>query len=70
MYQSALNDGLWAGRYASTNAVEYWAETVLYWLWSYVPYTGYATLADYDPEIAKLIEEELGGATVPAACKP
>jgi len=70
LYQSALNNGRWAGRYASTNAVEYWAETVKYWLWGYSPYTGYATLADYDPEIARLIEEELGGATVPAACKP
>ncbi|MDE0463223.1 MAG: leucine-rich repeat domain-containing protein [Caldilineaceae bacterium] len=70
LYQSALNAGRWAGRYASTNAVEYWAETVKYWLWGYSPYTGYATLADYDPEIARLIEEELGGATVPAACKP
>ena len=70
LYQSALNNGRWAGRYASTNAVEYWAETVKYWFWGYSPYTGYATLADYDPAIAKLIEKELGGATVPAACKP
>ena len=70
LYQSALNAGLWEGRYASRNAYEYWAETVKYWLWGDVPYSGYATLAEYDPEIAKLIEEELGGATVPAACKP
>ena len=70
LYQSALNAGLWEGRYASTDAVEYWAETVKYWLWGYSPYTGYATLADYDPAIAGLIEKELGGATVPVACKP
>ena len=70
LYQSALNAGLWEGRYASVDAVEYLAETVKYWLWGYSPFTGYATLADYDPEIVKLIEEELDGATVPAACKP
>lgn len=70
LYQSALNAGLWEGRYASVNAVEYLAETVKYWLWGYSPFTGYATLADYDPEIVKLIEEELAGAAVPAACKP
>ena len=70
LYQSALNAGLWKGMYASSNALEYWAETVKYWLWGYSPYTGYATLADYDPEIVELIEEELGGASVPAACKP
>ncbi|MYC20918.1 MAG: hypothetical protein F4X62_05470 [Caldilineaceae bacterium SB0662_bin_25] len=70
LYQSALNAGLWEGMYASTEAIEYWAETVKYWLWGSSPYTGYATLADYDPEIAKLIEEELSGATVPATCRP
>ena len=70
LYQTALNAGLWEGMYASTEAVEYWAEAVKYWLWGSSPYTGYATLADYDPEITKLIEEELGAdARVPADCK-
>ncbi len=70
LYQSALNAGLWKDWYASYDALEYWAESVKYWLWGYSPFTGYATLADYDPEIVELIEEELGGASVPAACKP
>ena len=70
LYQSALNAGLWAGRYASTDAVEYWAEAVVYWLWGTSPRGYDVPLAGYDPEIVKLIEEELAGATVPAACKP
>jgi len=71
LYQAALNAGLWKDRYASTNAYEYWAETARYWLWGASPETGYPTLADYDPEVAKLIEEILSkDAAAPAACKP
>ena len=74
LYQAALNAGLWRGFYASTNAAEYWAETVKFWLWESMPLSlvaNYPTLADYDPEAAKLIEEVFGdAATVPASCKP
>ena len=63
VYQAAINAGLWSSYYASTNAEEYWAETVKYWLWE-------STLLDRDPEIVKLIEDTLGEVTIPAACKP
>ncbi len=63
LYQAAINAGLWSSYYAATNAEEYWAETVKYWLWE-------STLLDRDPEIVKLIEETLGEVTIPAACKP
>ena len=73
VYQSALNTGLWKGRYASTSAEVYWAETVKYWFWESLPPSlaaNYPKLADYDPEAALLIEEVLGDATVPPYCKP
>ena len=63
LYLAAVNAGLWRGYYANTNAEEYWAETVKYWLWE-------SHLIDRDPEIVKLIEETLGEVTIPAACKP
>ena len=73
LYQAARTAGLWRGHYAETDSVEYWAEVVRVWLQesmppSLAPY--YPTLADYDPEAAKLVEEVLDGATIPAACKP
>ena len=73
LYQAARTAGRWRGLYASTNYVEYWAEAVRIWLHesmpsSLAPY--HPTLADYDPEVAKLVEEVFGEATVPAACKP
>ena len=73
-YQSALNAGLWEGHYASSDSSEYWAEMVQFWFQKSLPppLTGnYPTLADYDAEAAKLVEEVFGdSATVPAACKP
>ena len=73
LYQAARTAGRWRGLYASTNYKEYWAEAVRIWLHesmppSLAPY--HPTLADYDPEAAKLVEEVFGDATVPAACKP
>ena len=70
LYQAALNAGLWEDRYASSDAVEFWAETVKNWLLGKSPDNGYATLPDYDAEVAELIEEEFGVATVPSDCKP
>ena len=73
-YQAALNAGLYQGWYASTNTVEYWAETARFWFQGTLPRLrdgSLSTLADYDPEAAKLIEEVFGdAATVPASCKP
>ena len=73
-YQAALNAGRWQGLYASTYSHEYWAEAVLFWFWKSLPNqlkATYSNLADYDPEIATLVEEVFGdSATVPADCKP
>ena len=75
-YQAIINAGKWLPSdvsYARTNFREYWAETVKYWLWETLPSSlasNYAELADYDPEIANLIEETFGDVTIPAACKP
>ena len=30
----------------------------------------YPTLSDYDPDVAELVEEVFGAATVPEDCKP
>ena len=73
LYQAAMTAGRWRDLYASTNYKEYWAESVRIWLHesmpsSLAPY--HPTLADYDPEAAKLVEEVFGEATVPTACKP
>ncbi len=63
-YQAAMLRGLWQDRYASTNALEYWAELVRTWL---TPSQfdgwigpGYHKLADYDPVGAALVKEILG----------
>ena len=73
-FQAALKSGLWQGLYAATNDVEYWAETVMFWFQESMPPSlaaSYPTLADYDPEAAKLVEEVFGStASVPASCKP
>ncbi|MCY3898362.1 MAG: hypothetical protein OXF86_07310 [Caldilineaceae bacterium] len=74
LYQSAVNRGRWTGLYASTNASEFWAELVKFWLWESLPPSLSATypkLEDYDPDVAALIEEELGEtASIPSSCKP
>ena len=55
--------GLWQDRYASTNALEYWAELVRTWLTpsQFAGWLGpgYQKLADYDPVGAALVEEIL-----------
>ena len=52
-YQAAMLRGLWQDRYASTNALEYWAELVRTWLTpsQFAGWLGpgYQTLEDYDP---------------------
>ena len=72
-YQAAMLRGLWQDRYASTNALEYWAELVLAWL---TPSQfdgwlgpGYHKLADYDPVGADLVAEVLGNPTPLTFCE-
>ena len=79
VYQAAVDAGLWKGFYAATNAWEYFGDTARIWFtgrnW---PSQGLpaplrvsgAVLADYDPEVAAIIEEVFGDATVPDSCIP
>ena len=52
-FQAAMLRGLWQDRYASTNALEYWAEIVRSWLTpsQFAGWLGpgYQKLEDYDP---------------------
>ncbi|MBI1367934.1 MAG: hypothetical protein GC162_04695 [Planctomycetes bacterium] len=66
-YEHAMKTGLWAGKYASTNRQEYWAEGVQSWFdtnrvndhdHNYVHLRD--QLKEYDPQLAALIEKELG----------
>ncbi len=73
LYQAALTAGLWPDMLATADVGHYWTETVRYWLWERMPYSLTsiaATVADYDPEVAELIEEVFGEATLPAYCMP
>ena len=71
LYNAALAAGLYVDAYAATNYREYWAEAVTF---SFLPDAltfGVRTpatvskLADYDPAIARLVEEVFGSATIP-----
>lgn len=73
VYMAAMEDGLWRGGPASVGVEGYWAETVKYWLWGVLPDSVAADgsgLAEYDAEVASLIGEVLGEASVPSYCKP
>ena len=63
-YQAAMLRGLWQDRYASTNALEYWAELVRTWLTpsQFAGWLGpgYHKLEDYDPVGATLVKEVFG----------
>ena len=68
-----MGAGLWQGLDASASVRDYWAEVVTFWFQETLPDSLAANdskLKDYDPEIAKLIEETFGEASVPADCKP
>ncbi len=72
-YQAAMLSGLWQDRYASTNALEYWAELVRNWL---APSQfagwlgpGYHKLEDYDPVGAALVADVLGSPTPLTFCE-
>ena len=72
-YQAAMLSGLWQDRYASTSAIEYWAEIVRAWLtpsqfagWLG---SGYHKLEDYDPVGAALVADVLGTPTPLTFCE-
>ncbi len=70
LYQNALDAGLWTGTYASTNHWEYWGQAVSFQLTdSYkTRYHSSTALADYDPDVAALVDEIFGETTMPASC--
>lgn len=70
-YLSAMEAGLWAGRYESTVSHEYWAEMVVHWLRPDVFRTqfGLSDLSELDSKAARLLEQYLGKPTLPDFCK-
>ncbi|WP_206028745.1 FAD-dependent oxidoreductase [Thalassoroseus pseudoceratinae] len=66
-YDAAMKEGLWAGKYASTNHHEYFAEGVQSWFDNNRPpdhdhnhVDTRKELREYDPRLAKLCEEVFG----------
>ena len=73
LYDAAMGAGLWQGLDVSGSVRDYWAEAVRFWIQETLPDSLDANgskLEDYDPEVAKLVEETFGEATVPSDCKP
>ncbi|MCY3707991.1 MAG: SH3 domain-containing protein [Caldilineaceae bacterium] len=70
-YLSAMEAGLWAGRYESTVSHEYWAEMVVHWLRPDLFRTqfGLSDLSEYDSKAVRLLEHYLGNPTLPDFCK-
>jgi len=70
-YLSAMEAGLWAGRYESTVSQEYWAEMVVHWLRPDLFRTqfGLSDLSEYDSKAARLLEQYLGNPILPDFCK-
>ena len=67
IFAKAIKKGLWKGTYAATNEMEYWAEGVQSWYGSnrqndfeHNHVNTRKELQDYDPALAKLIEEVFG----------
>ena len=71
-YLSAMEAGLWAGRYESTVSHEYWAEMVVHWLRPDLFRTqfGLSDLSEYDSKAARLVEQYLGNPTLPDFVRP
>jgi hypothetical protein len=66
-YRTAMDQGLWKGTYAATNPGEYWAEGVQSWFdtnrendAAHNHVNTRAELKEYDPALARLLEEVLG----------
>ena len=73
LFEAAMSAGLWQGLDVSGSVSDYWAEAVRFWIQETLPDSLDANgskLEDYDPEVAKLVEETFGEATVPSDCKP
>lgn len=74
IFGQAVQEDLWAGAYARTNADEYWAEGVSAYFGAYVdPYgTRYVrdreSLAEYDPRLFEFIETIWKGFAWTATC--
>ena len=72
-YRTAILRGRWQDRYASTNALEYWAEAVRAWFTpsEFAGWMGprYQTLEDYDPTAAALVKDVFGNATPISFCE-
>ena len=74
-YDKAMAQGLWEGSYATTNAAEYWAEGVLWFMNASderdIPHPGVNTrdeLQDYDPVLHELVLDVLGDVEATASC--
>lgn len=68
IYRQAMAEGLWKEKYAATNRMEYWAEGVQSWFGTnrendhdHNHVNTRAELQEYDPRLAKLIEEAFPG---------
>ena len=66
-YLKAMKDGLWSGKYASQNRMEYWAEGVQSWFdtnrvndHDHNEVHTRAQLKEYDPGLSKLLAEVFG----------
>jgi hypothetical protein len=67
IYLNAMKKGLWKGKYASVNRMEYWAEGVQSWFnnnrkpdHDHNHVDTREELKKYDPELAEIIEEVFG----------
>lgn len=67
VYRRAMATGLWKGKYAANNRMEYWAEAVQSWFGTNRPpdhdhnhVDNRAELIEYDPGVAKLCAEVFG----------
>ncbi len=74
-YDKAMAQGLWEGSYTATNAAEYWAEGVLWFMNGSdereIPHPGVNTrdeLQDYDPALHELVLDVLGDVEATASC--
>ncbi len=66
-FKSAMDDGLWKGKYAASNSSEYWAEGVQSWFGTnrendhdHNHVNTRVELQEYDPRLAELIESIFG----------
>lgn len=67
IYQDAMKQGLWHGKYAATNRMEYWAEGVQSWFdtnrhddFEHNHVHTRAQIKEYDPGLAALLESVFG----------